>query len=72
MLKVLRDKLKRNDVIVAIIGLGYIGLPLARGFSKMLKVIGYDIDTKKSINYLKAMMISISLPIQKTSAELIL
>lgn len=43
MLK-LRDKLERNE---AIIGLGYVGLPLAREFSKMLKVIGYDIDTKK-------------------------
>jgi UDP-N-acetyl-D-mannosaminuronate dehydrogenase len=46
MLK-LRDKLERNDAIVAIIGLGYVGLPLAREFSKMLKVIGYDIDIQK-------------------------
>ena len=46
MLK-LKDKLERNDAIVAIIGLGYIGLPLTREFSTVLDVIGYDIDTKK-------------------------
>ena len=46
MLK-LRDKLERNDAIICIIGLGYVGLPLAREFSTVLDVIGYDIDTQK-------------------------
>ncbi len=35
---------KLEDVIVCIVGLGYIGLPLAQAFSKSLKVIGFDID----------------------------
>jgi UDP-N-acetyl-D-mannosaminuronate dehydrogenase len=39
MLK-LNNKLERNEAIVAIIGLGYVGLPLAREFSNLLKVIG--------------------------------
>jgi UDPglucose 6-dehydrogenase/UDP-N-acetyl-D-galactosamine dehydrogenase len=30
-----------------VIGLGYVGLPLAKAFSKSLKVIGFDIDTQK-------------------------
>ena len=37
---------------IAIIGLGYIGLPLAIEFSKFHKVIGFDIN-KKRINELK-------------------
>ena len=32
---------------VCIVGLGYVGLPLAEAFSKHLKVIGYDIDEAK-------------------------
>ena len=38
---------------VCVVGLGYVGLPLADAFSKHLKVIGFDIDddkTKKLIN----------------------
>lgn len=33
--------------IVCIIGLGYVGLPLAEAFSKHLKVIAFDIDQEK-------------------------
>jgi len=40
-------KLKSNKSIVCIIGLGYVGLPLAEAFSKSLKVIGLDIDKDK-------------------------
>jgi UDPglucose 6-dehydrogenase/UDP-N-acetyl-D-galactosamine dehydrogenase len=32
---------------VCIVGLGYVGLPLAKAFSKHLKVIGFDIDEAK-------------------------
>ena len=32
---------------VCIVGLGYVGLPLAGAFSKHLKVIGFDIDEEK-------------------------
>jgi UDP-N-acetyl-D-galactosamine dehydrogenase len=32
---------------IAIIGLGYVGLPLAIAFSKYYKVIGFDIDTDR-------------------------
>ncbi|MGB7000828.1 MAG: hypothetical protein WBE22_02255 [Halobacteriota archaeon] len=33
---------------VCIVGLGYVGLPLAEAFSKHLKVIGFDIDDEKT------------------------
>lgn len=40
----------KNDIkekTVCIVGLGYVGLPLAESFSKHLKTIGFDIDSKK-------------------------
>jgi UDPglucose 6-dehydrogenase/UDP-N-acetyl-D-galactosamine dehydrogenase len=42
-----RGKLGLNKAIVAIVGLGYVGLPLAEAFSKNLKVIGFDTDARK-------------------------
>ena len=45
--------MKKNDKTnIGIIGLGYVGLPLAVAFSKIYNVIGYDIDTKR-VNELK-------------------
>jgi UDPglucose 6-dehydrogenase/UDP-N-acetyl-D-galactosamine dehydrogenase len=43
----MREKIKRGEKVVCIVGLGYVGLPLAKAFSRHLKVIGYDIDEKK-------------------------
>ena len=39
--------MKKNDKI-AIIGLGYVGLPLAVEFAKKYKVLGYDIDLSRT------------------------
>jgi UDP-N-acetyl-D-galactosamine dehydrogenase len=36
-----------KDIIVGVVGLGYVGLPLAKAFATHLKVIGYDIDATK-------------------------
>ena len=41
------DKSMLSKAIVCVIGLGYVGLPLAKAFSKSLKVIGFDIDREK-------------------------
>ena len=41
-------KLKSKQGVIAIIGLGYVGLPLARAFCEnSIKVIGFDIDHEK-------------------------
>jgi UDP-N-acetyl-D-galactosamine dehydrogenase len=40
-----QDKLLSPDI--AIIGLGYVGLPLAIAFGKKYKVVGFDINTKR-------------------------
>jgi UDP-N-acetyl-D-galactosamine dehydrogenase len=39
--------LKLNNLKLAIIGLGYVGLPLAIEFSKKRPVIGFDIKTQR-------------------------
>ena len=32
---------------VSVVGLGYVGLPLAKAFSKHLKTISFDVDNEK-------------------------
>ncbi len=41
------NNLKAENFTVAIIGLGYVGLPLAIEFGKQFKTIGFDINTKR-------------------------
>ncbi len=36
-----------DNATVCIVGLGYVGLPLVEAFAQKLKVIGYDISTKR-------------------------
>ena len=36
--------MKNKDIKIAVIGLGYVGLPLARLFSTQFKTVGYDIN----------------------------
>ena len=42
-----------NNIKITVVGLGYIGLPIALAFSKYFDVIGYDIN-KDRINKLKS------------------
>lgn len=37
----------KNDIKISILGLGYVGLPLAIEFSKFYEVVGYDINNKR-------------------------
>ena len=41
------DVMQLNEMRVAIIGLGYVGLPLAVEFGYIRNVIGYDVDEKR-------------------------
>jgi UDP-N-acetyl-D-glucosamine dehydrogenase len=44
----LRQRIERRDAIVGVIGLGYVGLPLARAFSRRgFRVLGFDTDRAK-------------------------
>lgn len=43
----LYDKLTGKKEKISVIGLGYVGLPLAVAFAKIVNVIGFDLDQKK-------------------------
>ncbi|HSP88888.1 MAG TPA: Vi polysaccharide biosynthesis UDP-N-acetylglucosamine C-6 dehydrogenase TviB [Ignavibacteriaceae bacterium] len=43
----LLEKIEKKQVSIGIIGLGYVGLPLAVEFGKIFKVIGFDINEKR-------------------------
>ncbi|MDA8836197.1 Vi polysaccharide biosynthesis UDP-N-acetylglucosamine C-6 dehydrogenase TviB [Candidatus Pelagibacter bacterium] len=57
---------KKKDLKLAVIGLGYVGLPLVLEFAKKRKVIGFDIN-KKRIEELKS---GIDRNLESTKAEL--
>src|ERR1700741_5024424 len=46
------EKIKKKDATIAVIGLGYVGLPIALAFAKKVKVIGFDINEKR-VNMMK-------------------
>lgn len=41
------DKLVNKEAKLAVIGLGYVGLPIALEFAKKIKVVGFDINPKR-------------------------
>lgn len=49
----LYDKITKKIESISVIGLGYVGLPLAVAFAKKVNVIGFDINKNKIQKYLK-------------------
>ena len=47
-------KMEDSDINIAIVGLGYVGLPLAVEFSKKYNVTGYDINNRRVEELLKS------------------
>ena len=48
------ERAKQKDLLVGILGLGYVGLPLAEAFiNNGMKVLGFEVDAKK-VNDIKA------------------
>ena len=43
----LYDRLLKKEAKMAVIGLGYVGLPIALAFARKLKVVGFDINQKR-------------------------
>jgi len=41
------NRIKKKEAKIAVIGLGYVGLPIALAFAKKVKVIGFDINTER-------------------------
>lgn len=57
--------ISKDDVKIAIIGLGYVGLPLAAEFGKIRQVVGFDVNHKRILE-LKEGSMSISKPQKKS------
>ena len=51
-------KIRHEDYIIAVVGLGYVGLPLAVEFGKKFEVIGFDINKERINNLAKAIDIT--------------
>lgn len=49
----LYEKIVAREESIAVVGLGYVGMPIAVAFSKKAKVIGYDINAEKIEMYKK-------------------
>ncbi len=55
MIKSLTEKINDSSIKVAVVGLGYVGMPIAAAFSKKIPTIGFDINEKKIENYRKGL-----------------
>ena len=44
---------KANQSTVAVVGLGYVGLPLALAFGRIRPTIGFDVSYEKVTSYVK-------------------
>ena len=56
----LKNIMRKKNTKVSIIGVGYVGLPLALAFSKKFKTIGFDLN-KDRINDIKLKIDSLKL-----------
>ncbi len=49
----LQQKINTNKANISVLGLGYVGLPVAYNFAKKFKVVGFDIDKKRILELKK-------------------
>ena len=52
---------------IAIIGLGYVGLPLALAFSEYYKVVGYDINVNRVYDLNKGLDSNLDIAVKENS-----
>ena len=49
----LYEKIVNGEEKISLVGLGYVGMPIAVAFSKKVKVVGYDLNAAKIELYKK-------------------
>jgi UDP-N-acetyl-D-galactosamine dehydrogenase len=59
-----------SEPVVAVVGLGYVGLPLALGFGERLRTYGYDRLAKRISAYQAGNFAAVDVPAGKTPAKL--
>ena len=47
MYKSLCERIVRGEEKISLVGLGYVGMPIAVAFAKKVKVVGYDLNKAK-------------------------
>ena len=47
MKNILLDKIKNREIKVGVVGLGYVGMPIAVAFAKYAEVVGFDLNAEK-------------------------
>ena len=52
-MKNLYEKIIAKEESVSLVGLGYVGMPIAVAFAKKMEVVGFDLNTKKIELYIK-------------------
>ena len=45
-----------NQLKISVIGLGYVGLPLAIEFGKYFRTVGFDINRKRIMNLIRKLI----------------
>lgn len=48
----LYEKIVRREESVSVVGLGYVGLPIAVAFARKANVIGFDVNEEKIAQYI--------------------
>ena len=43
----LYEKIVNGEEKISLVGLGYVGMPIAVAFARKVKVVGYDLNQKK-------------------------
>ena len=64
----LPERMVVNQKIIAVVGLGYVGLPLAVEFGKIYTTVGYDLSERKVASYCKGTDPSGGIPDESFSA----
>ena len=52
----LYEKIKNREEKISLVGLGYVGMPIAVSFAKKVNVIGFDISEEKVELYKKELI----------------
>ena len=52
MSELIYDRMLKGEAKLAVIGLGYVGLPIALDFARKIKVVGFDINQER-VNMMK-------------------
>ena len=66
------QKMRKEEIVIGVIGLGYVGLPLAVEFGKKFKTIGFDINPVRIASLKKGIDSTLEISKEQLSSSLLL